>query len=118
MKLKLLIALLAFVLAGGISKAMAGESVIKCSAQAIDTDGKAIILAGVRFYYGKNKDALTPKDVPVKADGTCDYKFTSMDAGTWYFSAKSFTADGAESAASNVVTRTIKAAPAVAPVLE
>lgn len=96
--------------------ALAGEASVKCTATALDTEGKAITLAGVRYYYGKAADQLT-KVLTAKAPD-CSMKFTSLDAGTWYFTAKSYTADGSESASSNVVTRVVVAAKAVAPVLE
>jgi hypothetical protein len=96
--------------------AHAGDASVKCSAAALNTEGKAITLAGVRIYYGRDPAALV-KLVTAKSPD-CSASFTGLDAGTWYFSAKSFTADGSESAASNVVTRVIKAALPVAPVLE
>jgi hypothetical protein len=95
--------------------ASAGEASVKCTAAALDTEGKAITLSGVRIYYGKAPDQLT-KVLTAKAPD-CSAKFTGLDAGTWYFAARSFTADG-ESVSSNVVTREIARALAVAPVLE
>lgn len=95
----------------------AGERLVECSAQAIDTEGKAIVLAGVRYYFGKSKDALV-KTLDAAAIANCRQKFTGLDAGTWYFGAKSYTADGTESELSNIVSVVVPKAAPVAPVLQ
>jgi hypothetical protein len=96
--------------------AFAGEAPIKCTATPVDTEGKAITLVTVRYYFGKSKDALTkPYDKPWN---DCNMKFTGLDAGTWYFAARSIDKDGAMSELSNVLSFEIAKPLPVPPVLE
>lgn len=98
------------------STAIAGEAPVKCTAQAVDTDGKATELSIVRYHYGKSKDALTKTYERPWND--CKMTFTGLDAGTWYFGARSIAKDGTQSALSNIVEFTIAKPVPVAPVLE
>jgi hypothetical protein len=96
--------------------AFAGEAPVKCTAQALDVEGKPAELTIVRYAYGKSKDALTKTyDKPWN---DCGMKFTGLDAGTWYFAARSVAKDGTQSELSNIVDFVIAKAAPVAPVLE
>lgn len=107
------ISIAALLLAGSI--AHAGETSIKCTAEAKDTEGKAITITAVRYHYGRAADKLS-SSVDAQAPD-CSNKFTDLAAGDWYFVANSVTKSG-EGKPSKVIKRTIEEAKAVAPVLE
>jgi hypothetical protein len=95
--------------------ASAGEATVKCTAAAVDTDGKAITITAVRYHFGQAADKLT-STVDAKAPD-CSNTFKNLAAGDWYFVAQSV-ANGVEGNQSNIVKRTIVPAKAVGPVLE
>jgi hypothetical protein len=92
-----------------------GEATVKCTAEAIDTEGKAVVITAVRYHFGQAEDRLT-SSVDAKAPD-CSNTFKNLAPGDWFFVAQSVTKDG-ESLPSNVVKRTIAKPKAVAPVLE
>lgn len=95
--------------------AFAGETTVKCTAAALDTDGKAITITAVRYHFGQAADKLT-STVEAKAPD-CTNTFKNLAAGDWYFMAQSVSG-GLEGLQSNIVKRTIAPAKAVGPVLE
>ena len=71
------------------------------------TDGSVLTdLAGYNIYYGTSATALTQK-VQITNIGVTDYIFSGLTSGTWYFAVTAYTSTGAESAPSNVVSKTI-----------
>lgn len=71
-----------------------------------NTDGSALTdLAGYRVYYGTNSSALNQVQTVASA-GATTATVTPLAAGTWYFALEAFTAAGAESLPSTVVSKT------------
>lgn len=95
--------------------AFAGEVQLTCTAPTTNTDGTALTnLAGFRFYAGTSPTNLT-QAIQVANPAKCETKLTSLAVATWYFAATAYTADGRESAYSNIVSRVITAVPAAVP---
>ena len=63
-------------------------------------------LAGVLIYYGTSASALT-RCIVVSGDDASNYIVTGLSAGTWYFGVEAFTADGAVSQLSGIVSKKI-----------
>ena len=63
-------------------------------------------LAGYDIYYGTSPSSLTQK-VQVTNVGITNYVVGGLTSGTWYFAVSAYTATGAESSPSNVVSKTI-----------
>jgi hypothetical protein len=73
----------------------------------VDTSGNPIAnLAGYHVYYGTSQNALT-RVVDVASPSTTSCEVDGLAPGTWYFALKSYTADGTESAFTNVASKTI-----------
>lgn len=71
-----------------------------------NTDGTPLTnLAGYRINWGTAADART--SVVQLAANVTSHTISSLTAGTWYFGVKAFTTQGAESATSNIVSRTL-----------
>lgn len=72
-----------------------------------NTDGTALTdLAGYRIHYGTdpaNLDLVAVIDSP----GLTSYMIENLGPGRWYFGVTSVTSDGAESALSNLASKTI-----------
>ncbi|MGC8522484.1 MAG: putative Ig domain-containing protein [Steroidobacteraceae bacterium] len=72
-----------------------------------NTDGSTLTdLAGYNIYYGTSPTALTQK-VQVSNIGLTNYVISGLASGTWYFAVTAYTSSGAESAMSNVASKTI-----------
>ena len=84
----------------------AGNATVSWTAPTANTDGSALTdLAGYRIYYGTNSNALN-EVVPV-SNGVTTYVVEGLTSGTWYFAVRAYTATGAESALSNIASKTI-----------
>jgi hypothetical protein len=72
-----------------------------------NTDDTALTdLAGYRIHYGRSATTLhltQQIDVP----GATTWTLTGLDSGVWYFGVRSLTSGGAESALSNVASKSI-----------
>jgi hypothetical protein len=93
----------------GVSTVSTGTGMATLSWQAptTNTDGAALTdLAGYRIYYGMNADDLT-QTVQLTGLGLQTYVIEDLGLGTWYFAVKAVTVTGAESALSDVVSKTI-----------
>ena len=72
-----------------------------------NTDGSTLTdLAGYNIYYGTSPTSLTQK-VQVSNVGVTNYVISGLASGTWYFGVTAYTSSGAESAMSNVASKTI-----------
>ena len=72
-----------------------------------NTDGSTITsLAGYRVQYGTSSGALT-QTIQVANPGVASYVVTGLSSGTWYFAVRAYSSSGAESANSNVTSKTI-----------
>jgi ABC-type oligopeptide transport system substrate-binding subunit len=84
-----------------------GTAALSWQAPTTNTDGAALTdLAGYRIYYGLNADDLT-QTVQLTGLGLQTYVIDDLGSGTWYFAIKAVTSAGAESALSDVVSKTI-----------
>ncbi len=72
-----------------------------------NTDGSTITnLAGFSIQYGTSSGALT-QTLQVANPGVASYVVTGLSSGTWYFAVRAYSSSGAESANSNVTSKTI-----------
>jgi hypothetical protein len=84
-----------------------GAATLQWSAPTQNTDGSALTnLAGYRIYYGTNSSSLT-QSVTINTVGTTTYVLGNLGSGTWYFGMRAFNSSGAESAMSNIASKTI-----------
>jgi hypothetical protein len=63
-------------------------------------------LAGYRIHYGKTASDLS-QTVIVNSAGVANHMIENLATGTWYFAVSAFTTDGAESAQSTVVAKSL-----------
>jgi len=63
-------------------------------------------LSGYHIYYGNSPSDLT-QSIPVTSAATTSYELTNLASGTWYFAIAADSSDGAESAKSNIGSKTI-----------
>jgi len=84
-----------------------GTATLSWEAPASNTNGTQLTnLAGYRIYYGSSPEHLT-HTVHIKNVGLQICVIDDLEPGLWYFAVKALTADGAESALSEVVAKTI-----------
>ena len=84
-----------------------GSATLSWQAPTTNTDGAALTnLSGYRIYYGTDSSDLG-ETVDLKGVGVQTYVIDNLGTGTWYFAVRAITASGAESALSDVVSKTI-----------
>lgn len=84
-----------------------GTATLSWQAPTTNTDGAALTdLAGYRIYYGMNADDLT-QTIQLTGLGLQTYVIDDLGSGAWYFAVKAVTSAGAESALSDIVSKTI-----------
>jgi hypothetical protein len=73
-----------------------------------NTDGTTLTnLAGYRIYYGTSSGALN-RTVQISNAGVANYVVSNLSPATWYFSVRAYTTTGAESAGSNMASKTVR----------
>jgi hypothetical protein len=83
-----------------------GNAILSWTAPTTNTDGSLLTnLAGYHIYYGTSPTALN-EEVTI-ANGVTSYVIEGLTTGTWYFAVTSYTSGGAESAPSNIASKTI-----------
>ena len=83
-----------------------GNAALSWTAPTTNTDGSVLTdLAGYRIYYGSSPTALT--SAVTVSNGVTSYVIEGLTTGTWYFEVVSYTSTGAESAPSNIASKTI-----------
>lgn len=106
--MRLILALVAFLAAGA---ALAGDVPLSWQHDGKNTDGTAAELAGFRIRYGSSAQALNSAiDVPNGALRA--FIVAGVPTGTWYFGVTAYSAAGVEGSLSNVIVKTVEAAPA------
>jgi len=89
-----------------------GSSNVTWTAPTTNTDGSALTnLARFKVYYGTSSTSLTSSatvDDVTKRSAT----ISSLSPGTWYFAVRAINTSGAESANSNVASKTVAGATA------
>jgi hypothetical protein len=84
-----------------------GSATLSWVAPTTNTDGSPLTsLAGYTIYYGTNASALN-QSVQITNPATVSYVFSSLSAGTWYFSIAADSNSGTESALTGAVSKTI-----------
>jgi hypothetical protein len=84
----------------------AGNVTLSWTAPTVNTDGTPLTdLAGYKIYYGTSASSMS--NVITVSNGVTSYVIEGLTAGTWYFAVQSYTSTGAQSALSNVVSKTI-----------
>jgi hypothetical protein len=87
--------------------APSGAITISWQAPLTNADGSTLTdLAGYQIHYGTGITAMD-QVVRVPTPGLTNYVIDNLPAGTYYFSITSYTAAGAESAASAVISTTL-----------
>jgi hypothetical protein len=90
-----------------VTSAANGSATISWTPPTQNTDGSSINnLAGFRIQYGTSASALT-QTIQVANPGLATYVVTGLASGNWFFAVRAYNNGGAESANSNVVTKTI-----------
>ena len=85
----------------------AGTATLSWQAPTTNTDGKALTdLSGYRIYYGTDAEELS-ESVQLAGVGLQTYVIDGLGTGTWYFAIKAVASTGAESALSEIVSKTI-----------
>lgn len=84
-----------------------GSATLSWTPPTQNTDGSSLTnLAGFRIQYGASSSALN-QTIEVANPGLATYVVTGLNSGTWYFAVKAYSSNGAESAQSNVASKTI-----------
>jgi len=84
-----------------------GSATLSWLAPTTTTSGAALTdLAGYVIYYGSSASSLS-QSVQIATVGMQTYVLDNLTAGTWYFAIAAVTNTGAQSALSNVVSKTI-----------
>ena len=84
-----------------------GTATVSWEAPTTFTNGEPLTdLAGYRIYFGTDANNLVGS-VTLNSIGLQTYVIDDLGAGTWYFAVKAYTSAGAESALSQVVSKTI-----------
>jgi hypothetical protein len=85
-----------------------GSASLSWSAPTQNTDGTTLTnLAGYRINYGTSASNLT-QSVQITNAGVTSYVVDNLSPGTYYFAVRAFTSGGAESAISNVASKSIQ----------
>jgi len=84
-----------------------GSATLSWTPPTSNTDGSTLTnLAGYRIIYGTSSSALT-QSVQVANPSISTYVVEGLEPATYYFAVRAYTTNGAESANSNLATRTI-----------
>jgi hypothetical protein len=85
----------------------AGSAALSWEMPTKNTNGSPLTdLAGYTIVYGPSPEAMN-KWVQVTDIGSTSYVIQGLGQGTWYFAVLSYTTSGANSALSNLVSKTI-----------
>jgi hypothetical protein len=91
-----------------VTQVATGNATLTWTAPTRNTDGSTLSnLSGFRIAYGTSATALN-RTVEVRNPSVSTYVVENLSPGAWYFSVKSFTSSGSESAASNPVSVTVR----------
>jgi Fibronectin type III domain len=83
------------------------SATLSWSAPTTNTNGTPLTdLSGYRIYYGANSQHLS-QTVDLNSAGITSYVINNLSAGTWYFAISAVTANGVESALSDVASLNI-----------
>ncbi len=90
-----------------VTQQATGSVTLNWEAPTTNTDDSALTnLAGYRITYGRSQTTLD-QSIDVTNAGLTTYVVPSLATGTWYFAMYAYSSSGAESDASNVVTKSV-----------
>jgi hypothetical protein len=90
-----------------VTQASLGSATLSWSAPMMNTDGTTLTnLAGYRIFYGKSSSAMS-QSVQIANAGVTTYVI-DLAPGTYFFSIKAYSGNGAESDSSNVVSKVVQ----------
>lgn len=90
-----------------VAQNSSGTATLSWTPPTANSDGSTLTnLAGYRVYYGTSANALN-QQVQIANPGISTYVMSGLTRGTYYFSVRAYNNAGAESASSNVVSKTI-----------
>jgi hypothetical protein len=90
-----------------VTQPASGSATLSWSAPTQNTNGTPLTnLAGFHIYYGTSASNLN-QSVLIANPAATSYVFTSLAAGTWYFTVNAYTTTGAESVVSNIASVTV-----------
>jgi hypothetical protein len=90
-----------------VNQMSAGIATLDWIPRTANTDGSLLTdLAGFNVRYGRSPDELTQVD-KLANPGLSSYVVDNLSPGKWYFAISSYSANGAESSISGVVSTTI-----------
>lgn len=85
-----------------------GSATMSWVAPTSNTNGSTLTnLAGYRIYYGTSSNAMN-RTIQISNPGMASYVVENLSPATYYFSIKAYSSSGAESAASNVASKTVR----------
>jgi len=91
-----------------VSAVANGSATISWTPPTRNSDGSTLTnLAGYRIYYGTSSGSMT-RSVQVANAGIATHVVDNLSPATWYFAVRAYSSSGAESAASNVASKTIR----------
>lgn len=91
-----------------VSQASSGTASLSWTPPTRNTNGSALTnLAGYRIYYGTSSNALT-QQIQISNPGVASYVVQGLRSGTYYFAVRAYNSAGAESALSNVASKTVR----------
>lgn len=98
----------AFSIAVNAAGSNGGSASLSWTPPTTTTSGSTLTnLAGYRIYYGTSPSNLS-RTVQVSNAGMTRYVVSDLSPATYYFSVRAYTSGGAESGASNVVTKVVR----------
>jgi len=99
--------LAAFAITVAAAPTSSGAATLSWTPPTQNTDGTSLAnLAGYFIYYGNSAAALSNK-IQITNPGLTGYTVTGLGTGTTYFAISAYAASGAESALSNIGSKTI-----------
>ncbi|HEV7716814.1 MAG TPA: putative Ig domain-containing protein [Steroidobacteraceae bacterium] len=105
---KATVSLAAFSITVSGGAVVTGSATVNWTPPTQNTDGSSLTnLAGYRIHYGTSSSSLS-QVVTVAGTGLTSYTIDDLAAGTWYFSVGAYSSSGAESAGSNIASKTIQ----------
>ncbi len=90
-----------------VNAVVLGSATLSWTPPTQNTDGSALAnLGGYNLYYGTSSTSLTNK-VAITNPGLTSYAVSNLGSGTYYFGITAYSSTGAESAMSNVGSKTV-----------
>ena len=91
-----------------VSDVANGVATVSWTPPTRNTNGSQLTnLAGYRIFYGTSANALN-RSVQIANPGLATYVVSNLSPATWYFAVRAYNTAGAESALSNVASKTIR----------